>query len=226
MSDEDNIFREVDEEIRREQVKAYWDKFGIYIISVAASIVLIVAGYQGWTYWHQSQTAQAGLEFVKAQDLAKDDKTDEAANAFKKLIESGPKGYSILARFQLASTQAADGKSAEAAKTFESIVKDNNADPVIKGYAKLQSALLRVDEAKFEDIKNLLVDINTPKSHWRHSARELLGLSAYKNGQYDVAKTHYNSIITDAQASETLKERASMMLTLILARTESKTATK
>lgn len=215
MSDQDNLFREVDEEIRREQIKVYWDKFGTYIIGVAVLIVVVVAGYQGWTYWHQTEADKAAKKLFEAQRLASEDKTDEASAVFKQLIDSGPEGYQILARFQLASAQAAAGKIKEASDILDKIAQDGDVDQIIKGYAKVQSAFLLVDTANFEDMEKRIGDLATPEGAWRHSARELLGLSAYKENKFDVAQKHYNAILADAQASSSLRERANMMLALI-----------
>ncbi len=43
-----DIFREVDEDLRREQFKRLWDRFGTYVIGLAVLIVVVTAGYRGW----------------------------------------------------------------------------------------------------------------------------------------------------------------------------------
>ena len=46
MSDE-SLFREVDEEVRQEQYKKLWDKFGNYFVALCVIIVAAVAGVKG-----------------------------------------------------------------------------------------------------------------------------------------------------------------------------------
>ena len=45
------LFDEVDEEVRREQLKKLWDKYSIYIIALA---LLIIAGVGGWRGYQQA----------------------------------------------------------------------------------------------------------------------------------------------------------------------------
>ena len=68
MSD-NSFFREVDEAVRHDQYKALWDKFGVYVIALAAVLIASVAGYKGWSYWKERQAQSAGAEFVQAMAL-------------------------------------------------------------------------------------------------------------------------------------------------------------
>ncbi len=214
MTDED-IFREVEEDLRREQLKAYWDKFGTYVIATAVAIVVAVAGYKGWTSWVERQAADAGTQFVHAQKLVDDGKTDEAGQAFARLINEAPNGYRILSKFQLASTKVSQGKVDEAVNIYDQLAKSGDLDPVLEGFAKIQAAMLVVDNAKQSDIINRLSQMTATNNYWRHSAREILGLSAYKAENYEEARGYYDAIISDEKVPFQLKSRAEMMLKLL-----------
>ena len=58
MSDTEFI-RDVDEELRRDQMKSLWDRYGLYVIGAAVLIVALTAGYRGWDAWQRS-LSQAG----------------------------------------------------------------------------------------------------------------------------------------------------------------------
>ena len=51
----------------------------------------------------------------------------------------------------------------------------------------------------------------------RHSAREVLGLSAYKAGDFARAKEWFEQVVNDAEAPRNLSNRAQMLLDLIAA---------
>jgi len=60
------LFDEVDEEVRREQLKKLWDKYSLYIIAVAILIVAAVGGWRGYQYLEAKKAAEAGAAFEKA----------------------------------------------------------------------------------------------------------------------------------------------------------------
>ena len=53
-------------------------------------------------------------------------------------------------------------------------------------------------------------------SAWRFSARELLGLSAYRLKNMREAETQFNALIGDEATPQNLRERAEMMVALIV----------
>ena len=59
MSD-DSIFREVDEAIRQDRLKAAWNRYGWLFVAGVVMIVGGVAGYNGWVYWRGQQAGAAG----------------------------------------------------------------------------------------------------------------------------------------------------------------------
>jgi hypothetical protein len=48
----DLMSREIDEELRREQLLKLWDKSGTYVL---AGVVLVVLGVGGWKYYENRQ---------------------------------------------------------------------------------------------------------------------------------------------------------------------------
>ena len=219
MTDED-IFRQVQEDLRREQLKAYWDKFGVFIIGGAMAIIIAVAGYKGWNAWSDRQAGTAGAQFVEAQTLIDEGKTDAAGKAFEKLIKEAPHGYRTLSTFQLASTKVVNGKNEEAVKLYDDLAKNGGLDPVLKGFAQIQAAMLIVDKADLSEVKKRLGGMTVSNNYWRHSARELLGLAAFNATKLSEAKGYYDAIIKDNEAPRDLKARAEMMLSLINAKQE------
>ncbi|MGA9457656.1 MAG: tetratricopeptide repeat protein, partial [Pseudolabrys sp.] len=61
-----DIFHEVDEEVRRDQLRKLWDRYSIYLIALAVLIVVGMAGWRGYEYWVAKKAAAAGAEFEAA----------------------------------------------------------------------------------------------------------------------------------------------------------------
>ena len=97
-----DLFREVDEELRRERLQRLWEAYGVYILSAALAIVLAVAGWRAWEYWEAKRAAESGDRYVAALDLAHQGKHREAAQALEALAREGTRGYAALARFRAA----------------------------------------------------------------------------------------------------------------------------
>lgn len=215
MSDE-SIFREVDEAVRQEQLKALWDRYGTFALIGAVAIVGGVAGYKGWIYWRAQQAAEAGARFVGALTLEDEKKTAEAREAFESLAADGPSGYRLLAKLQLASAMASAGDKEKALQTYRALVADSGTVGLVRDYARLQIATLGIDNQNFEAIESDLKPLLAATNPWRHSARELIGIAAYGKGKAEAAQTQFEALLADVEAPQGLRQRAEMMLALIV----------
>jgi hypothetical protein len=222
MSDRD-FFREVDEAVRQDKYKALLDKYGIHALVGAALIVAGVAGYKGWTYWQESRAQTAGTEFGKAVALQDSGDAAKAQDAFTALAEKGPAGYRVLARFQLASAEAQTGDKAVA--LYDALATDNDADTILKGLATIQAATLRLDTADYAEMERRLNGLIDQSSPWSYSARELLGLSAYRLNNMPEAEKQFSALIADQGTPSNLRERADVMLALIVGAPQSLSTT-
>ena len=84
-----DIFREVDEDLRREQYKRLWDRFGGYVIGLAVLIVVAVGGYKAWEWWENSRAAASGDRFLAALMLSEEGKHEEAIAALGNAVRLG-----------------------------------------------------------------------------------------------------------------------------------------
>jgi hypothetical protein len=218
MSDGD-IIREVEEDLRRERYQQIWSRYGNVIVAAAMAIVLGVAGHQGWKYWQQSRSDSAGARFEGALQLSRDDKDADSIAALEAIVKDAPSGYQMLARFRLAAEAAAAGKKAEALAQYQGLADDTSTDPLLKGFAQLKAAELRIDEADFTEMQNRLTPLLAENGAWRASARELLGLSAFKARNLEEAEKNFTLLFADPATPQSLRQRAQMMMTLIAADT-------
>lgn len=210
-----DIFREVDEDLRREQFKRLWDRYGIYAIIVAVIVVALTAGWRGYLVWEQSRAAESGDLFFAALKLSADGDNAGAAAALADLADDGGAGYALLARFRAASETARAEDGAAAVAAFDALAADNAVAPVYRDLAKVRAAYLLVDSgdrAAVEQRVGTLADGNGP---WRQAARETLGLAAYADGDTAAAQRRFEQIEADTGGSAEFSNRARMMLALI-----------
>ena len=215
MSDRD-FFREVDEAVRHDKYQQLWDRYGVYALGGAAVLVVAVAGYNGWLAWQEKRAADAGAKFSQALSMEDGADAGKARESLTALAEQGPGGYRVLARFQLAAAEAKAGETDKAVADYDALANDPSVDPILQGHATLQAAALRLDKADYAEMEQRLKGLLDSNSAWRFSAHELLGLSAYRLKDMREAERQFSVLVGDQGTPPNMRERADMMLALIV----------
>lgn len=211
MSDE-SLFREVDEEIRQEQFKKLWARFGTLVIGVCLAIILGVGGWQGWQYWQTQQAQAAGDSFFAATELVSAGKSDEALKQFEAVSHPG---FAALAQLREASLLAAQGKTAESVKTYDAVAADAKADATLRDLAKIRAAATLADSASFADIEARLKPFDVEGNPWRHIAREIMASVQWRLKDYAGADARVQAMLGDPETPPSLRQRAQMMAELL-----------
>jgi hypothetical protein len=209
-----DIFHEVDEEVRRERLKRFWDRYSIVIIAIAILIVAGIAGWRGYEWWIAKKAAAAGAEFESAVVLSEQGKHAEAEAAFAKAAATAPEGYRVLARFREAAEQSLT-KRDDAVKAYEALAADNSLGATWQDLAAVRAGMLLVDTASLADMQKLLAPMAEPGRVYRHSARELLALSAWKNKDLAAAKRYLDMMAADGETPPGTRARADVLSALI-----------
>jgi hypothetical protein len=217
MADRDREFiREVDEAVRQEQYKKLWDQYGIYALAGAVVLIAGVAGYKGWIAWQERKAGEAGAKFTQALTLEEGPDAAKAKAIYDQLVKEGPEGYRTLSRFQLAASEAQGGDADKAVADYDSLTGDQSVDSILRGYATIQAATLRLDKADYAEMEKRLKGLIDTNSAWSFSARELLGLSAYRTNEMRTAEKQFSDLLADQATPPNLRDRADMMLALIV----------
>jgi hypothetical protein len=208
-----DIFREVDEEVRREQLKKLWDRYGNYVVAAAILLVAAVAAWRAYMWWEAKKAAETGAAFEAATTLAEAGKRGEAEAAFAKIAADGTAGYRHLARMSEAAEFAqSDAKAAIAA--YDQIAADRAVGPVLQDLAALRAAALLIDTGALEEAQRRLEPLAANDRTFRHTAREFLVLAAWRAGDTAAAKRWFDLITTDAQTPAATRSRVEMLMAL------------
>ena len=209
-----DIFTEVDEEVRREQLKKLWERYGNYIVAAAILVVAAVAAWRAYDYWETRRAAEAGAAYDAAAQLADEGKHDEAEAAFAKLATDGTTGYRLLARLREAAEIAErDPKAAVAA--YDKIAGETSGQPLVSELAAIRSAFLLVDTAKLDEMTQRLEPLAQPSGAFRHTARELLALSAWRNGDTAAMRRWTDAAKNDPEAPSGVRSRMDVLASLL-----------
>jgi hypothetical protein len=211
-----DIFHEVDEEVRREQLKRLWERYSILIIAVVVLIVAGVGGWRGYEWWQNKKAAAAGAQFEQAVTLSEAGKHAQAEAAFAKVAAAAPGGYRVLARLR-AAAELAQTKPTDAVKAYDAITADPSVGETMQDLAAVRAGMLLVDTAPLAEMQRRLEPLTGPTRTFRHTARELLALSAWRNHDFAAARKYIDMITTDAESPPGTRARAEVLAALIAA---------
>ena len=208
-----DIFQEVDEEVRREQLKKLWDRYGVFFMAACVLLVVAVGGWRAYEWVEAKKAAEAGAAFQSAVTLAGEGKTKEAEEAFSKLAASGPSSYRTLARFrEAAELLRRDPKAAVA--LYDQLAADSSAGPVLRDLAALRAGTILVDTAPYSEILQRLEPLAAADRTFRHSARTTLALSAWRAKDATAMRKWSDMILADAETPSGTRGQIQMLLAL------------
>lgn len=208
------IYNEIDEDLRREQLKKLWDKYSILVIAAAILIVAGVGGWRGYQYLEAKKAAEAGSAFDAAITLSEQGKKAEAEAAFAKIASEGAKGYRVLARLRAAADAAAADPKA-AAKLYDGIASDPSVSATEQDLARIRAASLVMETEPYADMLKRLEIATGEGRTFRHTARELLALSAYRTNDAVAARQWLDMIGNDARTPASMRSRAEALQALL-----------
>jgi hypothetical protein len=211
-----DIFQEVDEEVRRDQLKKLWERYGNLLIAACVLIVAGVGGWRGYEYWQSKKAGEAGIAYEQAVTLAEAGKHKEAEAAFANIASTGTTGYRVLARLREAGELAQTDRKA-AVGAYDAIAADNSVGPVIADLAAIRAGVLLVDTASYPEMRGRLEPLTAADRTFRYTARELLALSAWKSGDMESARKWTDMLVADPQTPSGTRSRAQILSELIAA---------
>jgi hypothetical protein len=208
------LFDEVDEDVRRDQLKKLWDQYSIYIVAGAFLIIAAVGGWRGYQYLEAKRAAEAGALFDKASELAEQGKHTEAEAAFTELAAKAPSGYRMLARLRAAAELGQRDPQA-AVKLYDELAADRSIGAPEQDLAKVRAAALLLETSSYPNMLARLEPAAAPAATFRHTARELLALSAWRVNDTAAARQWLDMIANDGDTPPSLRSRAEALQALL-----------
>ncbi|WP_455482237.1 DUF2659 family protein [Bartonella sp. B35(2025)] len=213
----DSFIAEVNAEFRQEKALAFWKRYGLLIIFAAVTFVLMIAVYQIYHHEQIKKASHIGDIFIKGLDFADTRHFDKAMEQLENIKATNFGGYPFLARLREASLLMEQGDAVKSIEIFDSVAADKKAPQILQKVAKIRAAYILVDTGTLEDVKKRVEDIAHDMSPMRMSAREALGLAAYKADKMDDAVYYFKKISEESTLGSKITDRAQIMLELIQA---------
>jgi hypothetical protein len=173
-----------------------------------------VGGWRGYQYLEAKKAAEAGAAFEAAAELSEQNKHAEAEAAFTKLAATAPYGYRMLSRLRAAAEVATRDPQA-AAKLYDDIAADRSVGAPEQDLARIRAAGLLLDTTSYNNMLQRLEPATTPGATYRHTARELLALSAWRANDAAATRQWLDMIANDGETPASLRSRAEALQALL-----------
>ncbi|MBI1239722.1 MAG: tetratricopeptide repeat protein [Alphaproteobacteria bacterium] len=203
-----DIFREIEEDIRRQQIGKIWQRYGTPLTVAAAVLVVGIIAYLGWRTYDEGERAAATRAL---SDAVAPEAGAVVPGALESVIADSPAGIAALAKLRLAALKASENREAAIALYDEVVASD--PDPMLGDAARYRAALLAADIVSREALEARLAPLLEPESAWRFLAQELAAYAAFRAKDEAAARERYSALAGDLQAPGGVRERAEQMLT-------------
>lgn len=209
--DNEAFYREVDEGLRRDQMRSYWERYGKLAI---AAVVLLLAAIGGVIWWNNQKEIKAGERgetLIAAFDEVGRGKKADAVKKLDGLVQSGSPGYRVAALLTKADLAIEANDLNGAAALYRQIAED---EALAKEYRDL--ALVRLTHAEFDRLApQAVIDrmkpLAVPGGPWHGSAGEMIATAHLKLNRPADAARIFAAIAQDRQVPDSLRTRALQM---------------
>ena len=167
-----DIFDEVSEELKQDQLKQIWNKYSKYIISVAFILFISVLGYFFYDKWRLEKIEVSSSQFFSGIEKLEKKEFLSSIEIFSKNVDQAHQGYKTLSLFGIAEANFKIGKIDEMILNYKSIYENQNIDVYYRDLARLLS-VMKDNVSSFEIQKKILDPILNSPSKLQLLAAEL-----------------------------------------------------
>lgn len=208
----DAFIMEVDEEVKNDSMKVFFQKYGLYIVAVVILILSATVSFDTIKSWRENQFKARTDEYIAANYAPS---TEDKIKVLEKIVSGGHGIYSELARIQIADLLFEQKKDEDALNLLDAIIANDELNPRIRNLASLKAAAAKIDTASYEQIDSLLAPVIAADDSWSPIAQEYLALAAIKNNDMVKANRIYANLLQDSRISEEFRSRIQDMLATI-----------
>lgn len=214
----ENLFQEIQEDLERQKLEAFWKKYGKLVMACCVALVLGTAGASAWREWQTGQNRKATSELAaiimkNANDPTRVSDPGKRAMALDNYAQTAKgRAQATLAALHAAAMYAQEGQKQEAQKRYEDISADAQSDTAFRQYAALMAVMLQMDEGDVAALDKKLEPLAAEGAPWRYTAREAQGYLALRAGDKAKAEKIFSALAQDAAVPRSLAARAADML--------------
>jgi hypothetical protein len=204
----ETFLREVDENLRRDQLRDFFKENGSWLI---AAVVLFLAASGGIIWWKQHQVQRNEEHVEKLAQIYKDvgaGKMGQAPQELDELSKSGSKAVRASAQFARAAIALQQGDTKQATAAYTSIANDDSLPKPYRDAALIRQTALQFDQLQPQEVISRLAPLAKPGEPWFGSAGEMTALAMIKQGNNQQAGQLFAAMARDQSVPEAIRSRA------------------
>lgn len=202
------FLREVDENLRRDQMEEFAKRHGVWLI---AAVVLFLVAIGGYLFWQKKQQENASAQSEELMSIYNDigaGKTDAAKKKLEPLQEAGSGVVRSLALLTEAAIALDSNDRDTALAKYRAVSGDKGIPQPYRDLALVRATTIEFDKLKPEEVISRLEPMTKPGNPWFGSAGELTAMAYIKQGKNEQAGRLFAAIAADKQVPETIRSRA------------------
>jgi hypothetical protein len=204
------IFREIDEELRRDNFLKLWQRYGRYVIAAVVVAVAIAGAIVAWRNHQLAERQARSVRYSAALTLLLQGKDADAAKMFATVSAEGG-SYGRLADFEAADLAAKAGDRKGAIVIYDRLATSGDIDPEFRDVATLLSVMTGLPDSDPQTEIARLKPLTDPANSWHATALELTGAANLKAGNSAAALAIFKQLADDPAAPEGVRGRAAEM---------------
>jgi hypothetical protein len=209
-----DIFREIDEELRRDNLLKLWKLYGRYVIAAVVVALLVAAGIVAWRNHQLAQRQAQSVRYEAGLALLRQGKDAEAAKIFASVGEEGGP-FANLAAFEAADLAAKSGDVKGAIVDYDKLAASPDLDPELRNAATLLSVMNGFADSDPPKVIDRLKPLTASDSPWHYTALDLTAAGKLKAGDNAGALDIYKQLAADPAAPEGVRSRAAEMAAVL-----------
>jgi hypothetical protein len=204
----DTFVREVDENLRRDQLRDFFKAYGSWVI-VAVALFLAASG--GFIWWKQHQEQQSEAQVERLAQIYKDigsGNTSQSPQQLDELSKNGSKAVRATAQFTRAALALQQNDVKLATSLYKSIASDDGLPGPYRNVALIRQTALEFDQLQPQEVISRLQPLAKPGEPWFGSAGEMTALAMIKQGRTKEAGQLYAAMAKDSAVPENIRSRS------------------
>ena len=207
----DAFLREVDDELRRDQLADAWRRWGRIGIGVVLAALLLFGGWLYWSHRSEQQAGEQGEQLQTAYDQLAAGQTGEADATLARLSGSGKDGYRALALLAQADELLQKNDVKGAAAKFGAVAADGSLGRPFRDLALVRQTMAEYDGLPPQTVIERLRPLAAPGNAWFGTAGELTAIAYLRQGRRDLAGKLFGQIARAEDVPESIRQRSVQM---------------
>ncbi len=209
----DAFIQEVDEDVKNDNLKVIWDKYGALIVAFVVLAVSAAVSFDKLQEWRLLRNQNRTENYMTAVQLQPD--SDATIAALQQISSDNQGLFSDFAKLQIANVLLSENKQEEAFAALEKLIGEKQINEEVRNIALIKLATYQVDLLGYEEFSKLIQPLLEANNSWTPAAQDLLAMSAIKNGNIEDAQEIYNKILKIKDLPESFRGRIQDMLSSI-----------